>query len=67
MMIFALNCMIGSFFIYFVVSETRGRHMDQLKTEQKVEPRNENSRVWSEKRDCSFHFTRLILLFWMLI
>lgn len=25
---------IGSFFIYFVVDETTGKHMDQLKTEQ---------------------------------
>lgn len=42
MMIFAFNCIVGSFFIFFVVDETRGKHMDQVKAEP---PRTEPSRA----------------------
>ncbi|XP_055299426.1 uncharacterized protein LOC129567002 [Sitodiplosis mosellana] len=34
MLIFAINCIVGSFFIYFVLDETRGKPMDTLKAEQ---------------------------------
>lgn len=35
MMIFAINCIVGSFFIFFILDETRGKPMDTLKAEKK--------------------------------
>lgn len=35
MMIFAINCIVGSFFIFFVLDETRGKPMDTLKADEK--------------------------------
>lgn len=33
MIIFAVNCIIGSFFMFFILNETRGKAMDTLQSE----------------------------------
>lgn len=43
MIVFAINCIIGSIFIHFILAETRFKPMDTLKSEQK---QNEDTNFW---------------------
>lgn len=41
MIIFAVNCIIGSVFMFFILNETRGRPMDTLQSENTHTAREE--------------------------